>query len=52
VPTNDIFEYELKGFGEEPLASGHKIIECTARKIEEHTIEVANNTSQDHNYMV
>jgi len=47
VPTNDIFEYDLKGFGEEPLASGHKIIECTARKIEEHIIIVENQTHQD-----
>lgn len=26
--TNDVFEYELKGLGEEPLAIDHLIINC------------------------
>ena len=30
--TNDIFEYELIGIGEEPLAKDHIIVNCVARK--------------------
>ncbi len=30
--TNDVFEYEIKGVSEEPLAEDHIIINCSARK--------------------
>jgi hypothetical protein len=30
--TSDVFEYELNGVGEEPLAKDHIIINCIARK--------------------
>ena len=30
--TNDIFEYELMGFGEDPLSEGHINLHCFARK--------------------
>ena len=26
--TNDVFEYELRGFGEEPVAEEHIILNC------------------------
>ncbi len=29
--TNDLFEYELKGVGEEPLSEGHITLSCLAR---------------------
>ncbi len=30
--TSDVFEYELVGYGEEPLAKDHIIVNCIARK--------------------
>ena len=30
--TNDVFEYEITGIGEEPLAKDHIILNCVARK--------------------
>mgnify|MGYP003389814627 CR=1 FL=1 len=47
VPTNDIFDYELKGIGEEPLASGHFVFECIARKLQECEIWIENTTPKD-----
>ena len=32
--TNDVFDYTLKGYGEEPLARDHIILFCRARKTE------------------
>lgn len=29
--TNDLFEYSIKGFGEEPLAEDHIVLNCLAR---------------------
>jgi hypothetical protein len=39
--TNDVFEYEITGIGEEPLAKDHIILNCVARKStkKEFTIE-------------
>ena len=31
--TNDVYEYDLKGFGEEPVAEEHIILNCEARKL-------------------
>lgn len=52
LATNDIFEYTLKGVGEEPLACDHKIIECSARKICRDSIMVENNSTKDIVYNV
>ena len=40
--TNDRFEYELKGYGEEPVAEDHIVINCKARETTKHEIELKN----------
>lgn len=40
--TNDKFEYELKGFGEEPVAEDHIVINCKARETTIYEIELKN----------
>ena len=40
--TNDVFEYELKGYGEEPVAEEHIILNCQARKATRRDIELRN----------
>ena len=40
--TSDVFEYELKGFGEEPVAEEHIILNCQARKQTRREIELKN----------
>jgi len=30
--TNDTFEYDLKGNGEEPLAEDHLLVDCRVRE--------------------
>lgn len=40
--TNDLMEFDLLGFGEEPLANDHIILNCVARKPTTHIIEVTN----------
>jgi len=40
--TGDVYEYEIKGFGEEPLAEDHIIMECKARKKKTQEILVKN----------
>lgn len=40
--TNEVFDYELLGFGEEPLALDHIILDCVARKQTTKLIEVPN----------
>eukprot|EP00825_Cyclidium_porcatum_P017017 TRINITY_DN1987_c0_g1_i2.p1 TRINITY_DN1987_c0_g1~~TRINITY_DN1987_c0_g1_i2.p1 ORF type:complete len:400 (-),score=64.28 TRINITY_DN1987_c0_g1_i2:21-1220(-) len=40
--TNDKFEYELKGFGEEPMAEDHIVIDCNARETTTYSIKVQN----------
>ena len=52
LQTNDIFNYMLKGVGEEPLACAHKIIECSARKICRDSIMVENTSNKDILYHV
>ena len=52
VQTNDVFDYTLKGVGEEPLACAHKIIECSARKICKESILVENPTNKEVLYNV
>lgn len=40
--TNDKFEYDLKGVGEEPVAEDHIVINCKARETTQHDIELKN----------
>lgn len=40
--TNDVFEYEMKGYGEEPVAEEHIILNCLARKTTRREIELKN----------
>ena len=40
--TNDVFDYELLGIGEEPLATDHIILDCVAKNQAVKTIEVPN----------
>lgn len=40
--TNDVFDYELHGVGEEPLAEDHIIINCRARTTTKHDISLTN----------
>lgn len=40
--TNDSFEYELRGFGEEPVAEDHIVITCKAKQPTAKEIEIKN----------
>ena len=40
--TNDVYEYDLKGFGEEPVAEEHIILNCEARKLTKREITLQN----------
>lgn len=40
--TNDVFEYDLRGYGEEPVAEEHIILQCQARKTTKREIEIKN----------
>jgi hypothetical protein len=40
--TNDLFEYELIGLGEEPLARDHIVLNCVARRPTKREIDVEN----------
>jgi len=40
--TNDLFEYELKGFGEEPVAEDHIVVNCKAKQQTLKEIEIRN----------
>lgn len=50
--TNDVFEYDLKGYGEEPVAEEHIILTCQARKLTKRDIELKNNTDKPITYKV
>ncbi|EWS70940.1 flagellar associated protein, putative (macronuclear) [Tetrahymena thermophila SB210] len=51
--TNDLFEYNIKGFGEEPVAEDHFVIQCSARQTKIHDIVVKNPyTDKDVTYKV
>ncbi|EGR27115.1 hypothetical protein IMG5_201370 [Ichthyophthirius multifiliis] len=30
--TNELYEYQIKGFGEEPVSEGHIVVNCTVRE--------------------
>jgi len=40
--TNDVFDYELLGYGEEPLAIDHIILDCVAKKQTVKIVEIPN----------
>ena len=40
--TGQQYDFELKGFGEEPLAEGHIVLECQARKTKSCTFPIKN----------
>lgn len=40
--TNEVYEYDLKGIGEEPLAEDHIILNCQARQTTVHSFEIKN----------
>ena len=50
--TNDVFEYELKGYGEEPVAEEHIILNCQARKLSKREIEIKNTSDKAITYTV
>lgn len=50
--TNDLFEYDLKGIGEEPLSEGHITLSCLARQTTRHNIVLHNHTDQPITYSI
>lgn len=40
--TNEVYEYDLKGIGEEPLAEDHIVLNCLARQTTVHSFEIKN----------
>ena len=50
--TNEIYEYDLKGIGEEPLAEDHIILNCQARQTTVHNFEIKNITDKMQTYRV
>ena len=50
--TGEIYEYELKGFGEEPLAEDHIVLTCKARETTSHVFEIPNPSDRQITYTV
>lgn len=50
--TGEVYEYELKGFGEEPLAEDHIVLNCKARETTKHYFEIKNPTDKPISYTV
>ena len=50
--TNEIYEYDLHGVGEEPLAEEHIVLECKARETTEYTFEIKNPTERPQTYRI
>ena len=44
--TNEIYEYDLKGIGEEPLAEDHEILTCKAREETVKEFEIRNQSDK------
>ena len=40
--TGQQYDFELRGIGEEPLAEGHVVLECVARKTKTYTFSIKN----------
>lgn len=50
--TKEEYEYELKGFGEEPLAEDHRVLNCAARETQTTHFEIKNNGEKPLTYTV
>jgi len=50
--TGEIYEYELKGIGEEPLAEDHIVLHCEAKKPTQHVFPIYNNQDKVVEYTV
>ena len=50
--TGQQYDFELKGFGEEPLAEGHIVLECQARKTKSCTFSIKNEYDRRMTYKV
>ena len=44
--TKEEYEYELKGFGEEPLAEDHRVLNCSARETQTTFFDIKNNSDK------
>ena len=50
--TGEVYEYELKGFGEEPLAEDHIVLNCKARETTHYNFEIKNPSDKQVSYTV
>ncbi len=50
--TRDVFNYTLKGIGEEPCAKDHIVLECRAREIYTKSIDLYNPSKRQIKYVV
>lgn len=50
--TGQQYEFELRGYGEEPLAEGHVVLECKARKTKSCTFSIKNEYERKMTYRV
>jgi hypothetical protein len=50
--TGEVYEYELKGIGEEPLAEDHIVLNCKARETTKYYFEIKNPSDKAQNYTV
>jgi hypothetical protein len=46
ITTNEVYEYDLKGIGEEPLAEDHIVLTCKARETTNHQFDIKNATEK------
>jgi len=44
--TKEEYEYELKGYGEEPLAEDHIVLTCNAREKQHHAFNLENKSDK------
>jgi len=50
--TKEEYEYELKGYGEEPLAEDHRVLNCSAREKQTSYFDIKNNSEKPLTYTV
>ena len=50
--TKEEYEYELKGYGEEPLAEDHRVLNCKARETQTTFFDIRNNSDRVATYTV
>lgn len=50
--TKEEYEYELKGYGEEPLAEDHRVLNCAARETKTTYFDIKNTTEKQLTYTV